>query len=84
MDYYNIFMDNFINNYFGGAFMITNINSTVIYISESGNDGYLGYMPVPDGFGGGPIRGIPRLLEMIHTMRSSGVMHPISVRFIQS
>lgn len=62
--------------------MITNINSTVIYISESGNDGYSGYIPIPDGLGGGPIRGIPRLLEMIHTMRSSGVMQPVSVRFM--
>ncbi len=62
--------------------MYNSLNSTVIYISENGSDAYSGYLPEFDGNGGGPIRGIPRLLEMIHTMRSSGVMQPISVKFI--
>ena len=63
--------------------MINFSNSATIYISQStGNDSFNGYSPTADCYGAGPIKSFGRLNEMINTMRSSGVNHPISVKFI--
>ena len=63
--------------------MLSYDNTATIYISQQkGSDLNNGYEPEADGFGNGPIKSITRLETMLHTMRSGGIYHPVTVKFM--
>lgn len=63
--------------------MLSSKNSSILYLSqECGNDHYAGYLPYPDGNGNGPLRTIRQLEKTIDTLRSSGFLRPLTVRFV--
>ena len=63
--------------------MLDYTNCATIYISqEKGNDFNSGFSPVSDGFGGGPVKTLKRVRNLLYTMRACGNTQPMTVRFM--
>lgn len=58
-------------------------NTAVIYIcQETGSDMNNGHAAKADGIGNGPVKTIDRLVNMLRTMRSGGILQPVTVKFM--
>lgn len=63
--------------------MIDYTNSSTLYLSqELGSDNNSGFSPVTNNRGEGPVQSFQRVIELLHTMRSNGVLQPITVKIM--
>ena len=63
--------------------MLDYTNCATIYLSQKeGNNGNNGSAPVADLLGGGPVKTMDRVTELLRTMRASGVLQPITVKIM--
>ena len=63
--------------------MLDYTNCATIYLSQKeGSDGNNGFAPVADLRGGGPVKTMDRVTELLRTMRASGVQQPITVKIM--
>ena len=66
-----------------GRAMLNYTNSSTIYLSQKeGDDRHTGTHAVADGHGGGPVRNLSRVMELLWGLRNAGMSQPITVRIM--